>query len=216
MKRIDALRELAPLVSDDDLVIVSLGGTGLEWNAVRPGDNNLYLVAMGCNTPVALGLALALKHRRIVLLETDGSLLLTLGALATVGNVAPDNLRIFVMDNQGYERVRHDISATRGKTDLAAVARGCGIANATTVRTPLEFGEAAKAAMNGQPSRLIGTSTALRIVSIIRRSAPRAEESPRRERHRASPPHQRCQRICTRAPAKRQGCCLGSEKTWPG
>ena len=150
MKRIDALRELAPFVTDEDLVIVSLGGTGLEWNAVRPGDNNLYLVAMGCNTPVALGLALALKHRRVVLLETDGSLLLTLGALATVGNVAPENLRIFVMDNQGYERVRHDISATRGKTDLAAVARGCGIANATTVRTPLEFGEAAKAAMNGQ------------------------------------------------------------------
>jgi thiamine pyrophosphate-dependent acetolactate synthase large subunit-like protein len=149
VKRIEALRELAPLVTDEDLVVVSLGGTGLEWNAVHPGDNNLYLVAMGCNTPVALGMALALKHRRIVLLETDGSLLLTLGALATVGNVAPPNLRIFVMDNQGYERVRHDISATRGKTDLAAVARGCGIENATTVRTPLDFGEAAKAAMNG-------------------------------------------------------------------
>ena len=150
MKRIEALRELAPLVTDEDLVIVSLGGTGLEWNAVRPGDNNLYLIAMGCNTPVALGLALALKHRRIVLLETDGSLLLTLGALATVGNSAPDNLRIFVLDNQGYERVRHDISATRGKTDLAAIARGCGISTATTVRTPLEFAEAAKAAMNGK------------------------------------------------------------------
>jgi thiamine pyrophosphate-dependent acetolactate synthase large subunit-like protein len=149
VKRIEALRELAPLVTDEDLVVVSLGGTGLEWNAVRPGDNNLYLVAMGCNTPVALGLALALKHRRIVLLETDGSLLLTLGALATVGNAAPDNLRIFVMDNQGYERVKHDISATRGKTDLAAVARGCGIAGASTARTPLEFAEAAKAAMNG-------------------------------------------------------------------
>ena len=150
MKRIDCLRALAPFVTDEDLVIVSLGGTGLEWNAVRPGDNNLFLVAMGCNTPVALGLALALKHRRIVLLETDGSLLLTLGALATVGNAAPHNLRIFVMDNQGYERVRHDISATRGKTDLAAIARGCGIANASTVRTPLEFAESAKEAMNGK------------------------------------------------------------------
>ena len=120
MKRIDALRALAPYVTDEDLVIISLGGTGLEWNAVRPGDNNLFLVAMGCNSPVALGMALALKHRRIVLLETDGSLLLNLGAISTIGNVAPDNLRVFVLDNQGYERVRHDISATRGKTDLAA------------------------------------------------------------------------------------------------
>jgi len=149
VKRIDCLRALAPYVTDEDLVVVSLGGTGLEWNAVRPGDNNLFLVAMGCNTPVALGMALALKHRRVILLETDGSLLLTLGALATVGNAAPDNLRVFVFDNQGYERVRHDISATRGKTDLAAIAQACGIPSASTTRTDLAFAEAAKAAMTG-------------------------------------------------------------------
>lgn len=149
MKRIDVLRALAPFVTDEDLVIVSLGGTGLEWNAVHPGDNNMYLVAMGCNMPVALGMALALKHRRIVLLETDGSLLLNMGVIGTLGNVAPDNLRVFVMDNQGYERVRHDISATRGKTDLAAIAQACGIPQARTVRTELDFAEAAKAAMEG-------------------------------------------------------------------
>jgi thiamine pyrophosphate-dependent acetolactate synthase large subunit-like protein len=149
VNRIDCLRALAPHVTDDDLVVISLGGTGLEWNAVRPSDQNLFLVAMGCNTPVALGMALALKHRRIVLLETDGSLLLTLGALATLGNVAPPNLRVFVFDNQGYERVKHDISATSGKTDLAAIATGCGIADATTVRTVEEFAASTARAMSG-------------------------------------------------------------------
>lgn len=147
MNRIDCLRALAPLVADDDLVVVSLGGTGLEWNAVRPADTNLFLVAMGCNTPVALGLALALKHRRIILLETDGSLLLTLGALATLGNVDPPNLRVFVFDNQGYERVKHDISATSGRTDLAAIAAACGISDAVTVRTQEEFVSAAERTM---------------------------------------------------------------------
>ncbi|HEX5451789.1 MAG TPA: thiamine pyrophosphate-dependent enzyme, partial [Candidatus Limnocylindrales bacterium] len=147
MKRIDALRQLAPLVTDEDLVIISLGGTGLEWNTVHPGDNNLFLVAMGCNTPVALGLARTLRDRRIVLLETDGSLLLTLGALATLGNIAPSNLRAFVFDNQGYERVKHDVSATSGKTDLAAIARGCGIADARTVTDADAFGAAARETM---------------------------------------------------------------------
>jgi thiamine pyrophosphate-dependent acetolactate synthase large subunit-like protein len=104
---------------------------------------------MGCNTPVALGMALALKHRRIVLLETDGSLLLTLGALATVGNIAPPNLRIFVFDNQGYERVKHDISATSFKTDLAAIATGCGVEDASTARSVDEFAAAADRTMNG-------------------------------------------------------------------
>jgi thiamine pyrophosphate-dependent acetolactate synthase large subunit-like protein len=183
VKRIECLQALAPLVSDDDLVVVSLGGTGLEWNAVRPGDGNLYLVAMGCNTPVALGLALALKHRRIVLLETDGSLLLTLGALATVGNVAPDNLRIFVMDNQGYERVRHDISATRGKTDLAAVARGCGIENATTARTPLEFAEAARTAMAGKGLSFVVAKVESGIADVPPRPGDGVEDKFRFVRH---------------------------------
>jgi len=149
VNRIDALRALAPHVTDEDLVVISLGGTGLEWNAVRPADTNLFLVAMGCNTPVALGMARALPHRRIVLLETDGSLLLTLGALATVGNIAPPNLRIFVFDNQGYERVKHDISATSFKTDLSGIAGACGIEGARTVTTVDDFAAAAAAAMGG-------------------------------------------------------------------
>jgi phosphonopyruvate decarboxylase len=149
VNRIDALRALAPHVTDEDLVVISLGGTGLEWNAVRPADTNLFLVAMGCNTPVALGMARALPHRRIVLLETDGSLLLTLGALATVGNVAPPNLRIFVFDNQGYERVKHDISATSFKTDLAGIAAACGVEDTATARTVDEFAAAAERTMSG-------------------------------------------------------------------
>jgi thiamine pyrophosphate-dependent acetolactate synthase large subunit-like protein len=149
VKRLDCLKAIAPFVTDEDLVVISLGGTGLEWNTVRPSDGNLFLVAMGCNTPVALGLALALKHRRIILLETDGSLLLTLGALATLGNLNPANLRAFVFDNQGYERVRHDVSATSGRTDLAAIAQGCGISVATTARTEDEFAAATRAAMTG-------------------------------------------------------------------
>lgn len=149
MKRHDCLKRLAPRVTDQDLVVISLGGTGLEWNDARPGDNNLFLVAMGCNTPVALGLALALPHRRVVLLETDGSLLLTLGAVCTLANEAPPNLRVFVFDNQGYERVEHHVSATSGRTDLAAIARGAGIEAATTARTLEEFDALAARVMAG-------------------------------------------------------------------
>jgi thiamine pyrophosphate-dependent acetolactate synthase large subunit-like protein len=183
VKRIDVLRALAPFIKDDDLVVVSLGGTGLEWNAVCPGDKNLFLVAMGCNTPVALGLALALKHRRIILLETDGSLLLNLGALATLGNVAPDNLRVFVMDNQGYERVRHDISATRGKADLAAIAQGCGILQARTVRTELEFAEAAKAAMEGNELSFVVAKVESGIANVAPRPGDGIEDKFKFVRH---------------------------------
>jgi len=183
VKRIDCLRALGPSVTDEDLVIISLGGTGLEWHATRPGDNNLFLVAMGCNTPVALGLALALKHRRIILLETDGSLLLNMGALATLGNLAPPNLRIFVFDKQGYERVRHDISATSGKTDLAAIARGCGIAGASTVRTDHEFAIAADATMRGDGLSFVVAKVEPGIAAVPGRPSDGLEEKYRFVRH---------------------------------
>lgn len=183
MKRIDCLRTLAPHVSDEDLIIVSLGGTGLEWHAVRPGDNNLFLVAMGCNTPLALGLALALPHRRIILLETDGSLLLTLGALATVGNQAPPNLRMFVFDNQGYERVRHNISATSGSTDLAGIARACGIDGALTVRSTDEFAVAADAAMSGSALSVVVAKVEPGIADVSPRPGDGTEDKYRFVRH---------------------------------
>lgn len=183
MKRIACLQALAPYVTDEDLVVISLGGTGLEWHATHPGDNNLFLVAMGCNTPVALGLALALKHRRIVLLETDGSLLLNLGALATLGNVAPPNLRVFVFDNQGYERVRHDISATSGRTDLAAVARACGIDGAQTVRDEGAFASAAQAAMTGNGLSFVVAKVEPGIAAVPGRPSDGLEEKYRFVRH---------------------------------
>lgn len=183
MKRIDCLRALAPYVTDEDLVVISLGGTGLEWNAVRPGDNNLFLVAMGCNTPVALGMALALKHRRIILLETDGSLLLTLGALGTLGNVAPPNLRVFLFDNQGYERVKHDISATSGKTDLAGIARACGIEDSSTARTDEEFAAAAERTMSGNGLSFVVAKVESGIADVAPRPGDGLEDKYRFVRH---------------------------------
>lgn len=183
MKRIDCLRALAPHVTDEDLVIVSLGGTGLEWHAVRPGDNNLFLVAMGCNTPLALGLAMALPHRRVILLETDGSLLLTLGALATLGNVAPPNLRVFVFDNQGYERVRHNLSATTGKTDLAGVAGACGIEGAVTVRSTDAFAAATATAMGASALSFVVAKVEPGIADVAPRPGDGTEDKYRFVRH---------------------------------
>jgi thiamine pyrophosphate-dependent acetolactate synthase large subunit-like protein len=183
VKRLECLQAIAPFVTDEDVVVISLGGTGLEWNSVRPSDNNLFLVAMGCNTPVALGMALALKHRRVILLETDGSLLLTLGALATLGNINPPNLRAFVFDNQGYERVRHDISATSGRADLAAIAQGCGISVATTARTEDEFAAATRAAMTGSALSFVVAKVESGIADVAPRPGDGLEDKYRFVRH---------------------------------
>ena len=73
---------------------------------------------------MALGLALALPHRKVVAFDGDGSLLLNLGSLATIANQHPKNLVHVVFDNECYESSRGAPTATAGQTDLAAVARG--------------------------------------------------------------------------------------------
>jgi sulfopyruvate decarboxylase subunit beta len=59
--------------------------------------------AMGSAIPLALGMALARPDRRVIALEGDGSLLMNLGTLATVGAAKPSNLIVIVFRNRHYE-----------------------------------------------------------------------------------------------------------------
>jgi thiamine pyrophosphate-dependent acetolactate synthase large subunit-like protein len=108
----------------------------------------MYLPAMGTITPLGLGLALALPRRRVLVLDSDGSLLLSLGSLTVVGARAPENLGIIVFDNGCYESIGGMPTATATGTDLAVVARGCGIRDAATVDDITSFRSAATRALN--------------------------------------------------------------------
>jgi sulfopyruvate decarboxylase subunit beta len=82
----------------------------------------------------ALGLAVALPHRRIVALETDGSMLLNTGILCTLGNERPPNLTVIIFDNQMYENIGGHPTHTARNVDLAKMAEGAGCLNSLTVR----------------------------------------------------------------------------------
>ena len=69
---------------------------------------------------MGIGLALVLPHRKVIVLESDGSHLLSLYNLPTLGNLNVPNLAVFVFDNEVYSGTRiSEPSATAGKTDLA-------------------------------------------------------------------------------------------------
>lgn len=144
MTRYQALKVLASRMKDE-ICIVSLGGIVDEWFDARPHprEASLYLMALGCHMPLAFGVAVGLPHRTVVCLETDGSVLMNLGILATLGNEQPQNLKIFVFDNEMYECIGGPPTHTSGRVDLAAMARGAGISEARTVRAEGELGEAA-------------------------------------------------------------------------
>src|SRR5437879_13877067 len=88
MRRFDCMQALAPMLTDQ-LVVTNVARTGFETKMAMPREGNLYTMGMGLVTPVVLGLALSLPHRGVIALDGDGSILLNLGWLSTVGNCAP-------------------------------------------------------------------------------------------------------------------------------
>ena len=126
--------ELIAARMTNQLVVTSQSGQRIEWWHLSKHEGNLLVGMMGCAIGVATGLALALPHRKVIALDSDGSVLLSLFNLPTLGNLQPKNLVVYVFDNGVYSGSRISYpTATAGKTDLTAMARGAGIANAHTI-----------------------------------------------------------------------------------
>jgi thiamine pyrophosphate-dependent acetolactate synthase large subunit-like protein len=139
MTRLDATRHLAETIGNDP-VVASLGHPAYDLFATGDRDTYFYTWgSMGLASSIGLGLAMAQPDRRIVVLDGDGSLLMNLGALATIGWVKPKNLVVVVWDNGLYGTTGGQDTATAHGTDLDAAARAMGIAATATVRTPAEF-----------------------------------------------------------------------------
>jgi thiamine pyrophosphate-dependent acetolactate synthase large subunit-like protein len=137
MIRYQCLELLAGKITDQ-LVVTSQSGQRIEWSHLSRHEGNLLVGMMGCAIGVATGLALALPHRKVIALDSDGSVLLSLFNLPTLGNLQPKNLVVF--DNGVYSGSRISYpTATAGNTDLEAMARGAGIKNAHTLREFEEF-----------------------------------------------------------------------------
>ena len=155
MIRYECLELLAPLVTDQ-LVVASQSGQRIEWGHLSNHEGNLLLGLMGCALGVGMGLALALPHRRVLVLESDGSILLSLFNLATLANLNPPNLGVLVFDNGVYSGSRiSEPTATAGKTDLAAMAKGAGIQHSVTVRDIAGFKKEGVPALSQKGLRFI-------------------------------------------------------------
>lgn len=139
MIRYDCLELLAQRMTDQ-LVITSQSGQRIEWANLSDHEGNLLVGMMGCALGLGMGLTLALPHRKVIVLDSDGSILLSLFNLPTLGNLQPSNLVVFVFDNGVYSGSRISYpTATSGNTDLESMAKAAGIKNAVTLRELEDF-----------------------------------------------------------------------------
>jgi phosphonopyruvate decarboxylase len=98
---------------------------------------------MGGAAVLGLGLAIAQPAQQVLVITGDGELLMGLGGLSTIGAQQPENLTVVVLDNGHFGETGMQHSHTSLGTDLAAVAKACGIANAFRVD---ELGEVERVA----------------------------------------------------------------------
>ncbi|MCI0895736.1 MAG: sulfopyruvate decarboxylase subunit beta, partial [Chloroflexi bacterium] len=117
----------------DRPIVANLGPTTDDlWHAGHR-DRNFYTYgSMGLCSSIALGMALSTQEQ-VISLDGDGSLLMNMGAIATIGREQPKNLIVVVWDNEEWGQTGHQPSHTAKGTDLAEVAQSCGILQTSTV-----------------------------------------------------------------------------------
>jgi thiamine pyrophosphate-dependent acetolactate synthase large subunit-like protein len=81
---------------------------------------------MGGHAGFALGLALARPAERVVLFDSEGDLLMSLGILPTVAELAPANFYHFMLDNECYATTGGQPVPNAKNVAYDVIARGCG------------------------------------------------------------------------------------------
>jgi sulfopyruvate decarboxylase subunit beta len=132
----------------DRPVVSNLGPTSDElWHAGHRDRNFYSYGSMGLCSSIALGMALS-TDEKVISLDGDGSLLMNLGTIATIGREKPANLIVVAWDNEQWAQTGNQPSHTAFGTDLEQVARACGIDRTATVRDEEELADVFREALS--------------------------------------------------------------------
>ena len=125
LRRVDAIRILMEYVTDE-IVVCNIGYPSRELYYIKDRPENFYMLgSMGLCSSIGLGLALSL-NRKVISIEGDGSILMNLGTLSTIGYTKPDNFILYIIDNSVYGSTGNQRTHTEN-TNLCEIARACGI-----------------------------------------------------------------------------------------
>src|SRR2546428_9773535 len=102
MTRLEATRVVVAHAGEA-AIIASLGHPAYDLFAAGDRPRNFYTWgSMGLASSIGLGVAMARPEVGVIVIDGDGSLLMNLGSLATIGLVQPSNLIVIVMYNEEY------------------------------------------------------------------------------------------------------------------
>ena len=134
MRRDDAIGAI--IAHRDHAVIVATYQAAFDLMRIDPNPLNYVSIgAMGIASSHALGLALGLPERRVMVFNGDGSLLMNLASLVTIAAAAPRNLIHFLFENGCYEANGSHPLPNAAAIDFQAIAKGAGLPHALAFDT---------------------------------------------------------------------------------
>ena len=122
----DMFRVFQPLRGD---AVVIPGRGGRHWINISTNEKRdipLGDPAMGGHASFALGMALAQPDEKVILFDSEGDILMNLGALVTIAEKAPRNLYHFVLDNEVYATTGGQPVPNAKNVAYDIIAKGAG------------------------------------------------------------------------------------------
>jgi thiamine pyrophosphate-dependent acetolactate synthase large subunit-like protein len=172
--RDQAIAVILEHLEPDDLLLSTTGMISREVFATRDRPGNFYMIgSMGLLSSVGLGLALLASEQRVLILEGDGSALMSLGTLPLIATERPANLVHIILDNEVYESTGAQPSISHA-VDLAKVGQSCGYQRAMRVDDSEGLEKALQICLTDQGPSLLLVKAAIAPVEGI----PRVSHSP--------------------------------------
>ncbi len=111
----------------DALVVPGRGGRFWVNISTQPSrDLPLGDPAMGGHAMFSLGLALARPQNKVVLFDSEGDILMSLGVLPTIADLSPPNFYHFMLDNECYATTGGQPVPNAKNVKYDMIAKGAG------------------------------------------------------------------------------------------
>lgn len=137
MTREESLEIILSRLTTDSIIVSTTGKTSREIFEIREKNGQphfrdfLTIGSMGHCSSIALGIAVARPDRKVVCIDGDGSLIMHMGSLSTVGQLKPKNFYHILMNNQVHESVGGQATAARF-IDFTELVKANGYANVSS------------------------------------------------------------------------------------
>jgi len=128
--RKDAINCIISNCKASDLILSTTGKASRELYELRMERNEsrkdfLSVGSMGHLSSIALGLSQGSKSKNIICIDGDGSCIMHMGALATLGSKKVNQIKYILLNNGAHDSVGGQ-STVGFKVDFIKIAEGCG------------------------------------------------------------------------------------------